>query len=927
MDLTEDLTPRVLLKHILVTEPPRTPVTRSETRGQSSSGVRRRSRQSNKKAETQTPQSILRRSLREKIREDITRKSLPATKRRTGSVVFKRIQTPAATSLFLSDGDTPRYLLRNILQTEPVKSPVVHEKRPSEQQYLASADKNATRTRPSVELSGLDLPDITISHEASTAKGLSRKRPRRSFNVTAFEKRLKDGDDAEEEADNSTDNHSSLSASSSTSLTLKTPFVDVRTEKKGLQRKISNRRKITEEEFGAAVNRRQMGVVSSYNQKERDLSEMTYSEDFSLGLSKLEPDITTDIVNCNTALYDLPDAMTSNISIVATQDKPTVMASQLQRGMQEIEQEEEVELMNDQYVSEAQLQEDVDESEPQNKKPHDQQENAAVTSTSAEEEGSVRSQTVDTDVGTESEEVEAQTGDEAAADSDSEEAAEANDQFEGEQVALDSETEEEEGYAASQVEMGKADSQSDNVEAGSQSDEEEVVLGSEAKEDEEEEGEAELQSEDVAADSQSEDVEAGSQSEEEVVLGSEAKEDEDEEEEEEGEEELQSEDVAADSQSEDVEAGSEAKEDEEEEGEEELQSEDVAADSQSEGVAAEEDEDITESQSEDDHQEEREEEERASEELELDLEHTSRWARRSKGALVVPITEAGEELAESTVAGRSDSKSKAHIGVELNASLERRSQESSQLHSGSPGGAEPSVDEQDHVSCPETEPEAGKGNSFNLLQVTHEIEISRHLDDLSPEGIPAPDSDEKDEEWEEDDNDDVDDDGEEGEEFPSKTPAFVREKRNFFLPDPQASPSVFRDIEPSTTEAAAKPKQVKQRKTRPSMKKAVLPKAYLMSVFKHFAKTKVSADVFPVLNEIMDKFLTRMADDLETYANHAKRTTIDFEDAKLLLKRQGYVNDKVPVEVLIEKYLRMEQRKLLIPIATSGNVVIPKRRR
>lgn len=41
--------------------------------------------------------------------------------------------------------------------------------------------------------------------------------------------------------------------------------------------------------------------------------------------------------------------------------------------------------------------------------------------------------------------------------------------------------------------------------------------------------------------------------------------------------------------------------------------------------------------------------------------------------------------------------------------------------------------------------------------------------------------------------------------------------------------------------------------------------------------------------------------------------------------RQGYVNDKVPVEVLIEKYLRMDQRRLLIPIATSGNVVIPKK--
>lgn len=40
----------------------------------------------------------------------------------------------------------------------------------------------------------MDLPDITIGNAASTAKGLARKRPRRSLNVTAFEKRLKDGD-------------------------------------------------------------------------------------------------------------------------------------------------------------------------------------------------------------------------------------------------------------------------------------------------------------------------------------------------------------------------------------------------------------------------------------------------------------------------------------------------------------------------------------------------------------------------------------------------------------------------------------------------------------------------------------------------------------------------------------------------------------
>ena len=46
----------------------------------------------------------------------------------------------------------------------------------------------------SIELSALDLPDVTIGNAATTKKGLTRKRPRRSLNVTAFEKRLKDGE-------------------------------------------------------------------------------------------------------------------------------------------------------------------------------------------------------------------------------------------------------------------------------------------------------------------------------------------------------------------------------------------------------------------------------------------------------------------------------------------------------------------------------------------------------------------------------------------------------------------------------------------------------------------------------------------------------------------------------------------------------------
>lgn len=43
------------------------------------------------------------------------------------------------------------------------------------------------------------------------------------------------------------------------------------------------------------------------------------------------------------------------------------------------------------------------------------------------------------------------------------------------------------------------------------------------------------------------------------------------------------------------------------------------------------------------------------------------------------------------------------------------------------------------------------------------------------------------------------------------------------------------------------------------------------------------------LSDRTDKFLVRLAEDLETYAAHAKRKTIEVEDALLLLKRFVYV--------------------------------------
>lgn len=46
----------------------------------------------------------------------------------------------------------------------------------------------------SVELTTFDLPDLTLGVATSPVKGLSRKRPHRTIDITAFEKRCQDGD-------------------------------------------------------------------------------------------------------------------------------------------------------------------------------------------------------------------------------------------------------------------------------------------------------------------------------------------------------------------------------------------------------------------------------------------------------------------------------------------------------------------------------------------------------------------------------------------------------------------------------------------------------------------------------------------------------------------------------------------------------------
>ncbi|XP_034070498.1 centromere protein T isoform X2 [Gymnodraco acuticeps] len=889
MDPIEDLSARVLLTQILSTETPRTPFTRSASQQLSASATRRSSsRLRNKDAVPQTPKAILKHSQIHKLRKSISMQSLNATRRVGRSVSFRLSNIPPVNSMLLEDGETPRHLLKNILQTEPVSTPMVHGRASSDGRQSSSADSSKGC---SIELSGLDLPDLTIG-AASTQKRLNRKR-HLIFDLSAFEKRLDAGPDLKE---NKETEQSSLTLSSPT---LKTPFVEVRTERTGLRRRALPRRRISVAGFDAAVDRWSMeGETSRWS-----LSKTTSSEGFTLGLSTLcDSNITSDIIHCDKALCAQPGAMTDNLSIAATRDKPTVRVEEdqmeVEEDQMEVEEDQmEVEVEEDQMeVEEDQMEVEQDQvevelgkeksvnafpteggAEPQNgsltasisqreEEKHTGDDQMKDNVTVAEEEAGV-AESLDTVMEEEENNVEAPTEEEGEADSQNEENAAVRSPSEEEEAAAESQTEEEQDGVDSQVE--------EDVVPDTQTEEEEVAGHSQT---EEQDG-VDCEPEEVAeAVSQSEEEEVAPDSQEAAV--------DIEPEEDAAKSQSEEEDVAPDSQEAAVDI-----EPEEDAAKSRSEEEEETADDQSEQeVPAEEvEDDLADSQPEDKHDGKLSEDdaEQSSEQEEQDLEHTSRRAPRSEGPLVVPVTEAAGDLDHATEEGWSDGKSKAP----------------SSLHMGSP---------ETHASYTDADPGAVKENSFHLPELANETK-DRLLNDNSPEEAAEEEEDEEEEEEEEEEDSDA---------IPSKTPAFVRQKMSFFQPKPQ-------NIQASRTGEAIpvpKPKPVRKKGKGPAKKQTDLPKSYLMNVFKHFAKTKVSPDVYPVLKDIMNKYFDRLAEDLETYALHAKRKTIEIEDAELLLRRQGHVTDMVPVEVLIEKYLRMEQRKLLIPIATSGNIVIPKKR-
>ncbi|NXJ83873.1 CENPT protein, partial [Trogon melanurus] len=126
-------------------------------------------------------------------------------------------------------------------------------------------------------------------------------------------------------------------------------------------------------------------------------------------------------------------------------------------------------------------------------------------------------------------------------------------------------------------------------------------------------------------------------------------------------------------------------------------------------------------------------------------------------------------------------------------------------------------------------------------------------------------------------------------------------------------------LQPLQAKLVPKTSRASRRKTsEPEIAASLIKK-----IFSHYAKMPVTRDAFRIIGKCSERYFKQLSSDLEAYTNHARRKTVEMADLEILMRRQGLVTDKMPLHVLIERYLPLEYRKLLIPVAVSGNKVIP----
>ncbi|XP_048887242.1 centromere protein T [Brienomyrus brachyistius] len=890
--MDEDVSARVLLKGVLHTELPKTPITRSLSRSlQQASVVTRSSRTRQSISGMLSPQVALRKKMKDRLRESVTRP--PAQQKKAATLYRKGVSSAPASPLSLNDDVTPRGLLRGILRTETESSLLVPD--PPVRPVVGPAESSLYSNRPSTGTSDLDLPDLSTANFSMAVRGISRKRPQRNIDLSMFERGLDQGVDGIEgpKSDEPDDHSSSHGSDASSVLSLKTPHADPQTERRGLRRGVK-RRAVDVDDFEQGVQNRlarkqNPDLEHSLASAPGMLSETRGLEKFTLGITDLSVS-DTEIIMSSTALYPHPVSMpTGDACPVA--DKDTVTAMQIQRDVERGAGPPREGEQGENHGS-LRIMDGEAEEEPRDDRAGEE-DDRGVHGCEGDTEGE----------GLMSE------GEGLMSEGEGLMSEGEGLMSEGEGLMSEGEGLMSEGEGL----MSEGEGRMSEGE-GRMSEGEGRMSEGEGRMSEGEgrmsEGEGRM-SEGGLGGKAGVNVD-GAEVRKEGAL-------------QEGGEDGVAERVRLDGSRRETWGSDKGEPDEE------ATQDGKMAESEGEEAAC-----LDTSQRDDEQQA-------------VGPEHVARQrAYHSEG---------GAKLLEAAVLGRgfrslgasvrqADTESDGTVEtVGASAGWHSGPEESSrsQTSEGSPPSHSPHAEEPHsrRASWKQEQSMAGTAavtpGSYKV-QDKENLSLSVQLE--SPEAEMRPPSPalsehstdvglgDEDRENERQSMEESEDDGSQSEELSMKTPAFVRQKKMIQTAGPAATPGflkLVKNAQKTSQAPAAKPKR--KRQAAATKKEMGLPKSYLMSVFKHFAKTRVSSDVYPVLKEVMDKFFDRLSEDLEVYARHAKRKTIELEDVELLLRRQGFVTDSMPLNVLIERYLPREYRKLLIPVATSGNKVVPKPRR
>ncbi|KAI8377596.1 uncharacterized protein BYT42DRAFT_546264 [Radiomyces spectabilis] len=103
-----------------------------------------------------------------------------------------------------------------------------------------------------------------------------------------------------------------------------------------------------------------------------------------------------------------------------------------------------------------------------------------------------------------------------------------------------------------------------------------------------------------------------------------------------------------------------------------------------------------------------------------------------------------------------------------------------------------------------------------------------------------------------------------------------------------------------------------------------LPLALRNGLFATYTDGLLDASGKAKLSEVTELFFEQLADDLNTYSNHAGRDEILFEDMILLMQRQKFITDKVSLESLAHENLPRELWDKLCVSAVANNNLYPE---